>query len=208
MANSSATGGYLSPATLPSSDIELSRTLHDAIAGITGLSGSLVRPKWQPNPPAIPASSVDWCAFGAGNFVAGLPYQVQVTSGADTRTRYEQHERFDCDVTFYGPMCKAYATILREGVNIAQNREALWLEGISIIGTSQIIRAPELVNDVWLDRCDVTIMLGRKVDLSYNIVHFTAADGTIRVDVPQLTMQWQTGEAAGIFDLTFDGTFG
>lgn len=204
---SSATGGYLLPTVPPDSDAELARVLQAFVSGVTGIAGTLVRPMWQPNPPPIPAAGTTWAAIGLTDINAGLPYMVQVDNPPDTICQYRQDERFTLRVSVYGPSCQRYATMIRDGVNISQNREQLYIQGISVIGTGGITRAPELVNDVWLDRCDVTIDMGRVLDLQYEIVHFLAADGTINTDLPQLTVTWNAGYPAGIFDLTFDETF-
>lgn len=205
---SSATGGYLLPVVSPDSDAALARVLQAFVSGVTGIAGNLVRPMWQPNPPAIPAAGTTWAAIGLTDITAGLPYMVQVSDQPDTICQYRQDERFTMRVAVYGPSCQRYAAMIRDGVNISQNREQLYLQGISVVGTGTITRAPELVNDVWLDRCDIAIDMGRALILNYEIVHFLAADGTINTDLPQLTVAWNAGVPAGVFDLTFDETFG
>lgn len=206
--NTSATGGYLQPVTSPAADTELRRIVHGFIAGVTGISGAYVRPKWQGNPASIPVTGTDWCAYGIGNFQAGAPYQVQVANGSDTQSEIDQHERFDVDCSFYGPMCEMYARMVRDGLYIAQNREALWLQGISVTGIGLLTHVPEIVNDVWLDRCDITVSMGRNENSRYNVLHFLSADGTINTDSPLLTIPFSAGAPMGIFDLTFDETFG
>lgn len=203
----SATGGYLLPVVSPDSDAGLARILHGLICGITGLSGSVVRPLWQENPPPIPSSGTTWAAFGLTDITSGLPYMVQVDNPPDTICEYRQDERFTLRVSVYGPSCQRYAAMIRDGVNISQNREAIYLHGISVIGTGNITRAPELVNDVWLDRCDIEIDMGRVIIVNYDVLNFLAADGEIDTDMPMI-IPWHAGNPAGIFDLTFDETFG
>lgn len=203
----SATGGYLLPVASPDNDAELARILHGLIVGVTGIAGNLVRPIWQSNPPPVPAFGTTWAAFGVTDIAAGLPYMVQVDNDPDTICQYRHDERFTLRVSVYGPFCQRYATRIRDGVNISQNREALYLEGISVVGTGGITRAPELVNDVWLDRCDVSIDMGRYIAVNYEVLNFLAADGTIETDMP-MTIMWHAGDPAGVFDLTFDETFG
>ena len=204
----SATGGYLTPASNPTSDAALARVMHGLIAGVTGLTASVIRPKWQGNMPVIPVAGVNWCGFSIGNFQAGQAYQVQADNLPDTICQFEQEESFDLDCSFYGADCQRYAAMLRDGVQIAQNREAMYLLSIAIVGGTQIVRAPELINDVWHDRCDITIGMARKTTVNYSVLHFLAADGTITTDSPPLSVDWQSGYPAGVFDLTFDETFG
>ncbi len=203
----SATGGYLLPVASPDNDSALARILHGLVVGVTGISGSLVRPIWQDNPPPIPSSGTTWAAFGITDITAGLPYMVQVADDPDTICEYRQDERFTLRVSVYGPFCQRYATMIRDGLNIGQNREAMYLQGISVVWVGGIARAPELVNDVWLDRCDVSIDMGRVISVRYDVLNFLSADGTIETDMPSI-IPWHAGNPAGIFDLTFDETFG
>ena len=208
MTNTSATGGYLAPVAFGDNDAALRRVIHDFIAGVTGIDGGLVRPKWQKNPAAIPANGTDWCAFDLNNFMAGNAYQVQIADGDDTQLQYQQNEVFDLNCSFYGDNCQRYAGVIRDGLQIAQNREALFLLGVSVSGGVQITRAPELIDDVWFDRCDISVQMGRTVNSDYPVLHFTGADGTIQADTP-LSVYWFAGIATpvGIFDATFDETF-
>src|SRR5574340_383319 len=66
MANTSATGGYLSPdaSALPLEGDALDALLQGMVVGITGLPGAMVRPRWQSVVPKQPEPTVDWCAIG------------------------------------------------------------------------------------------------------------------------------------------------
>lgn len=179
MANTSATGGYLSPNNQPDNDAILARTLHDFIAGVTGIVPKNIRPRWQPNPPVIPSSEVDWCGFGVTNTDYGLPYQSQKTCGEDTKQEQVRDEAFTVLLSFYGTNCVKNCNRISQGLTISQNREALYLAGISVIGVGGVIRSPELVNDVWLDRADVEIVFGRRVVMVYDVLHFLGAGGSL-----------------------------
>lgn len=180
----SSTGGYLSPSNLPSADKSLHRILHGYVVGVTGLIEGNVRPRWQKNPPEIPASNVDWCAFGITEISGGHPYQEQVEvllddDSFDTRTNLVRDELLTCQASFYGENSGLYAERLVLGSSIAQNREALYLDGFSVISATTILRSAELVNDVWLDRQDIEIIFGRLVVVEYNVLHFLGATGTL-----------------------------
>lgn len=209
MPNTSATGGYLTPAAFSTNDDALEDIIQAFIVGVTALTGTRVRPAWQPNMPVIPTNETNWCAFALGNFVAGQAYQVQVPDGLDTKMQFQQYETFDLTCSFYGANCQRYAAIVRDGLQVAQNREALWLLGISVTGGVQIVHAPELINDVWHDRCDIIISMGRQVNSSYAVLHFLGADGSIESDSPEITTDWAAGVRArfSTFDATFDETF-
>lgn len=183
----SSTGGYLQPNNLPSADKLLHRVLHDYVVGVTGLLAGNVRPRWQKNPPEIPASNVDWCAFGVTEISGGHPYQVQVQVQVDedlfdTKANLVRDELLTCQASFYGENSGLYAERLVLGSSIAQNREALYLQGFSVISATTILRSAELVNDVWLDRQDIEIIFGRRVVVEYNVLHFLGAAGTMETE--------------------------
>lgn len=179
----SSTGGYLPPNNLPDADKLLHRVLHGYVVGVTGLMAGNVRPRWQKNPPEIPASNVDWCAFGITEISGGHPYQVQVNvGGEETKANLIRDELITCQASFYGENSGLYSERLVLGSSIAQNREALYLQGFSVISATTILRSAELVNDVWLDRQDIEIVFGRRVVVEYNVLHFLGAAGTLETE--------------------------
>lgn len=204
---SSATGGYLAPAAFSVNDDALADIIQLFIVGVTGLAGKYVRPWWQPNPAIIPEGDTDWCAFNLGNFEAGQAYQSMQESG--DAMDFQQHESFDLSCSFYGAHCQRYAAVIRDGLQVAQNREALWLQGISVVGGAQIVHVPELINDVWHDRCDIIIGMARQVDSAYEVLNLLGGEGTIETDSPETIGKWSAGVRYFIstFDETFDETF-
>ena len=180
MPNTSATGGYL---TQTSSSIEgqaLRRFLQSVIVGVTGIPATLVRPSWQQNPPPIPSIDVDWCGFGV---TAQRPESGAYHEQLDASANLLRHEQIDVVCAFYGPNCLSYAGILRDGIElIAQNREQLFLNGMDVFDFSDVTHAPELVNDRFFDRADITMTINREIRRSYNILHFVGAYGTVIAD--------------------------
>lgn len=189
----SATGGYLAPAAFSTNDDALQDIIQAFIVGVTALTGTRVRPAWQPDMPVIPTNDTNWCAYSLGNFEAGQAYQVQVADGDDTVMQFQQHESFDLSCSFYGANCQRYAAVLRDGLQVAQNREALWLQGISLSGGVQIVHAPELINDVWHDRYDINVQMARAVFSEYPVLHFLGVAGTVTTDSPEIVTDWSTG---------------
>jgi hypothetical protein len=55
----------------------------------------------------------------------------------------------------------------------------LFSVGAAVVGFGDIIHAPELVNDRFVDRADITMTLRRQIVRSYPILSFLAAQGTI-----------------------------
>lgn len=64
--NTSATGGYLFPAQPPPlpANLTFKQFLQTVFVGLSNLSGDLVRPSWQPNPPKQPDLYTNWMAIG------------------------------------------------------------------------------------------------------------------------------------------------
>lgn len=188
MPNSSATGGYLTQTSSSIDGQALRRFLQSVIVGVTGLNAALVRPMWQQNPPPIPSIDVDWCGFA---IMTQRPekgaFHEQLDAGGATLLR---HEELDLLCAFYGPNCLVNAGLLRDGLElIAQNREQLFLAGMGVNGFSDITHAPELVNDRFFDRADITMTIQREIRRSYDILHFVGASGNVTAnrDIESLT---------------------
>lgn len=179
MPNTSATGGYLADVTPPAEGVTLRRFIGELLRGVTGLPGDLVRPSWQENPPPMPAYGTDWLAYGvtARRVEAGEPWQAEKTDGTGSALR--RHEMLDVQVTAYGNNAEAILASLRDGLDVAQNREQLFLAGVAVADFGQIVHAPELVNERWWNRADATLTLRREVRREYPILTFLAALGDI-----------------------------
>ncbi|HRF88825.1 MAG TPA: hypothetical protein PK244_09560, partial [Pseudomonadales bacterium] len=112
-------------------------------------------------------------------------YQVQIKvddDSFDTKANLVRDELLTCQASFYGENSGLYAERLVLGSSIAQNREALYLQGFSVISATTILRSAELVNDVWLDRQDIEIIFGRRVVVEYNVLHFLGAAETMETE--------------------------
>ena len=180
MANTSATGGYLKPTNTVIDGNVLQDFLHGVIAGITGLENTLVRAAFQPNPPTRPDIGVDWCGFSVLNRrTEALPWYQQDDENGGTLTRTEL---FDLLVSFYGPNCTAYAGMLRDGLQITQNLEQLFAAGMAPNGTQDIVYMPELVNDRYYQRADITVNMNRDVSRTYEILSLLSAQGTLQFE--------------------------
>lgn len=176
MPNTSATGGYLVPTTGPLEDQALRRFVQAMLVGLVALAGDKVRPSRQKNPPPMPDVDTDWLAFWITNQKPDAnPYHEQ---HADHATLI-RHEEFDIMCSFYGPNCMGNAGKLRDGLYLSQNRESLFLASMGLVGFSDTTHVPELVNDRWFDRADITLTLRREIKRDYPILHFVAAYGTI-----------------------------
>jgi hypothetical protein len=184
MPNDSATGGYLAPGVIaaPLEDQALEDFLHDVVAGITGIANDLVRPRWQEEPPNLPARNVDWVGQGIPNRrrdtfpVVQHDPDASAGAGADILIR---HEELELLCSFYGPNCQAKATLLADGIFIPQNREVLATVGLKLKEAGEPTKAPELIKGRWYQRCDLAIWLRREIRRQYPVLNLLAATGEV-----------------------------
>jgi len=189
--NTSATGGYLQQVAGPLEGLDLRRFIGTVLVGVSGLTPELVRPAWQQNPPPVPNIDTNWMAFGiTARRADNDPYQSEKDDGQ--RTIMSRHEELDIMLAFYGPDCLQKAAEVREGFELTQNTESLLLAGMAYIDLSDIIHAPELVNDRYFDRADTTLTIRREVRREYRILNFVSAYGAIHAnrDITTLSRDW------------------
>ncbi|QKS60893.1 hypothetical protein [Cupriavidus gilardii] len=184
MANDSSTGGYLSPAVAspPLEDDALDDLLHDLVAGVTGLPGNMVRPRWQPTVPKQPEPSVNWCAIGVTVQTNDAGPAIQHDPTGDGSDVYQRHQDIELLCTFYGPAAKGYAQMLVDGLAIPQNSEQLGLNDMKFVSAGTIRAAPDLVNQQWVRRYDVTVALRRKITRTYPVLNLLSAQVKTETD--------------------------
>jgi hypothetical protein len=176
--NTSATGGYINQTTGPMEGVSFRRFIGSVLVAVSGLPAEYVRPSWQIDPPPIPSISTNWLAFGqAGRRVDYSSYQRMLANGE--KIEQQTHEECDFLLVFYGPDCLDIAARVRDGFRIIQNQEALNLQGMAMVGDSDVIHVPELINDRYYDRADMTITIRRELRREYQILSFLGSDGTI-----------------------------
>lgn len=189
----SSVAGFLQP-TQPEPDWQISAGslddyLQQMVAGVAGLDGSLVRPRWQPEPPNLPDWATDWCATGItrrrpiGAYSAQL-HDCENDTGGPGHNELQRHEEFDLMCSFYGPNCDVYASNLHDGLQIWQNYAALRLSGMALVEVQETLRVPELIKQRWWDRCDKTLVLRRIIRRNYPILNVLSAGAEIVTDGP------------------------
>jgi len=177
--NTSATGGYLLPA--PPSPFPKHQTLEQFLqqvfVGVSGLPGDLVRPKWQPNPPKQPDIYTNWLAIGLQEEDADtFSYNSIDESGNNV---FKRMEALTIQCSFYGPQALGYGRLVRDGLQLGQNREALQSGGMDFVSTSKMTRIPDLVNERWVDRWEMSVFLRAEDMRVYPILYFLSASGTL-----------------------------
>lgn len=72
----------------------------------------------------------------------------------------------------------AFASRFRDGIAIPQNNAELNALGLSLGDYTGLTPFPELINQQWVCRCDMTVRLRRKVVLEYDITSLVEAPVT------------------------------
>lgn len=181
----SVTADYLLPQGTPPLDGDaLDDAFQQAVVGITGLSGSLVRPRWQAQPPQQPDNLTNWAAVGVTT-VRNSDYTW--FKEADDGQSLSQHRQQELNVmvSFYGPLAVANANLLADGIEIPNNTWGLLAVGIKLIGTENIIRVPDITNAQWINRCDIQIRFRREVVRTYLIPTVLSSTGTLYGNEPE-----------------------
>lgn len=178
MANDSTTAGFIAPTQSPVYDNALDKVFHDAIAGITGIPGSLVRPRWQPEPPQQPAFDVNWVAFGiVDNSVDTFAYDHH--SPSDETSQVQRDEVLQVLHSFYGPDATQFCERFRDGLEIAQNRDQLQSAGVFVQEVQQARQIPALLKERWVKRVDALVVYRRRTSRSYKIANIVSAELTV-----------------------------
>jgi hypothetical protein len=159
--------GYIQASRSLPNDDALASVLQQMIVGITGLPGTLVRPRWQPQPPTQPSVTTVWCAIGITSYT---PYDYPQWTQDDTSGILHRYERLDALATFYGPQSASYAAALRDGLYVAQNHETLSAQGIKLRSVDETTHLGELINSQYVSRSDVPLSFVRFVERTYDAI--------------------------------------
>lgn len=188
----SSTGGFLLPNASPAplEDAALADFLQQLIVGLTGLDGSLVRPRWQPQAPNIPENTTTWASIGVHDRDADtFAYEAHDPTG-DGQDFVQRHEELEVLCSFYGPQADNMASLVRDGLSLEQNRTYLKTQGMGLIGCGNARAFPEKINNLWYYRVDMKVDIRRAVTRSYKILNLLSAEGVIVTDISPLTVPY------------------
>ncbi|HAN8704328.1 TPA: hypothetical protein IGN17_002513 [Escherichia coli] len=178
MSNDSTTSGYLTAAEDgPKYDEELEKEISRWIRGVSGLPTERVFPRWTDPQQAIPKNGTTWCAFGLN--AVPLPGQSANIQNNDSQSEQWAWEKVTVICCFYGPNGARRATTFRSGLFIEQNNTELNRYGLTLEDVGTIYNLPELINNQWVRRYDLTVTLTRKTIRTYNIKSIVDAAVTI-----------------------------
>jgi hypothetical protein len=179
MANDSSAAGYLQPTgSAPPEDADLDSIFQQLIVGITGLPGNMVRPRWQATVPKQPEPATNWCAVG----VTGIEhdansYEQLNPAGNETFIR---HEIITVLCSFYGTGALNFASQARDGMYVAQNNSTLDQFEMGLVEVGSIVTAPDLINQQWVRRFDLSMRIRRRIVRTYPILNILSAQATAK----------------------------
>lgn len=177
MANTSATGGILTPADPgPLADADLDGIFQQFTALLLGMDGSLVRPRWQRTPPKDPADAdTDWCAIAVMSTAPNAgPIFESIDDSTDRSTR---HEALQVLATFYGANAYANALLWRDQLAIPQNLDWLLPYNMKLTATDDAPRrVPDFTHQQWVNRWDIGAEFARSTVRDYAILTLESAD--------------------------------
>lgn len=181
--NNSSTGGYLSDISDPSplEDDELLNVFQVAVAAITDLDPTLVRPSWQAQPPTQPSADTNWCAIAVSTYIP-TDFPVFLHDGVKQVDNVFFLEQLDFRAFFYGPRSFRYASILRAGLYVPQNFWGLSVYGIKLHSADQITNVTELINSQYISRADLTASFTRMIQRTYAVENILGAEVVVTTD--------------------------
>ena len=166
--NTSTERGWLIPTSGdPDYDEALDRLLSQWMRNVSGLSAGMVRPRWQKDQPPLLPVETNWCAFGVIGWSGDD--SPAFTRQTDDGSQLWRHETIECMASFYGPAGMVYASRFRDCISVPQNNAALNALGLSLGDYTGLTPFPELINQQWVRRYDMTVRLRRKVVREYGI---------------------------------------
>lgn len=173
----SSTGGFLNPivnpAVLPSpvEGLDLNQFIQQFIVAVTGLSGDMVRPAFQPEPGNVPDAGNAWASYRWET--------LDIDAGpALIGTQFQEHEQIVVKTSFYdlgtNGLADHYSALLRDGLRVPQNAEYWTKAGMGLTHVGLRISVPQLVKMRWQYQIDLNFTLRRVVVRNYGILNVNA----------------------------------
>lgn len=107
---------------------------------------------------------------------------ANLSGGSNFDNLVLRHEDLQIQCSFYGPDAADYGAIVRDGFEMPQNRYQLNIANMGYVESTQLMRVPDLVNERWVDRYEMTVRLRREIQRVYSVLPFTSIHGTILTD--------------------------
>lgn len=162
--------------------------LQSIVVGLTGMSGTLVIPRFQQNPPDMPGLDVTWAAIGLTKksrwtfaFEKHFPSTV---GGQPSTSKVIREEDLWVLTSFFGPNGDAMSELFSMGFQIATNRQAMQQLGFAFIESMDSIPRPDMINEQNRVVYDVEFRVRRRQGYTYAVQEFTSVGVVIILDDP------------------------
>lgn len=187
---------YITPSSttpLPGG-LTLTQFIQTVIVGISGITGALVRPKWQVEPPKQPDIATDWISFGVDASKNDVNAYVDVNT--QDITVFQRHQILDIEISFFGPAALDTYQKLNDGLQIPTNLQALTLANMGLIEMTDGRQMPDMLNGRFVGKILSNLFLRRQIQRVYPIPTLISAAGTIHTVTgnEEYLLNWQTPE--------------
>lgn len=165
-------------------DKDLARFLQQIVVGVTSMTGSVVFPRWQLNPPNQPDATVDWAAIGCTrrtrDTFAAVIHSTDPNDFFDSTDTIYRNQILEILVSFYGPNAEQNSEVFAMGLSLEQNRYTMQLNGFALVEVSDSLIVPALIKEQWIMGIDVPFRLRRQQAYQYPVPNLKGAQGTIQ----------------------------
>lgn len=169
--------------------------LQETLVGLTGIDTTLVRPRFQAEPPDIPQSGTCWLSFGIERRPADtFPVLIHDpnANGGLGQDNFQRQEALIILCSFYdtGSTGAAYGTaaLLRDGLAIPQNNEAWAANNMFVAHVGELTPLPSLLKQQWLFRVDFEFRINRQVDRVYRTENLLTASIDLKANTEGTTI--------------------